>query len=90
MENCPKQKNARATRHSLMPPPPYCRKGDKTGGDSARQSLSQLKLEVTDPGELLQLLEKLSDNSTCSLECKINKYVSSFYTHTMIITLKND
>lgn len=71
------QKIPRFVRHNLMPPPPYCRKGDKTGGDSSRQPLSQLKLEVSDAGELLQLCEKLSDNSTCALEGRINKYVSN-------------
>lgn len=67
-----------------MPPPSYCRKGDKTGDDSARQTLSQLKLEVSDAGELLQLCEKLNDSSTCALESRINKYVSNYICRKMI------
>lgn len=78
MDKYSKEKVSRTIRQSLMSPPPYCRKGDKTGSDAARQSITQLKLEVSDAGELLQLCEKLNDSRTCVLECKINKYVSSF------------
>lgn len=78
MDKRAKEKTARALKHPLMPPPPYCRKGDKTGSDAARQPLSQVKVEVSDAGELLQLCEKLNDCSTAALEAKINKYVSSF------------
>lgn len=79
MDKHTKQEITKPVRVSLMPPPPYCRKGSKTGGDSARKAVSQLKLDVSDAGELLQLWEKLNDCSTCTLEAKINKYVSSFY-----------
>lgn len=76
MDNRSKQKVSRLFRHSIMPPPPYCKKGDKTGTESARQSLAQLRLEVTDIGELLHLCAVLNDGDTCTLESKINKYVS--------------
>lgn len=78
MDKYTKDEASNAIRQSLMPPPPYCRKGDKTGSDSARQSLTQLRLEVSDAGELMHLCEKLTDATTCALEGKINKYVSSF------------
>lgn len=41
------------------------------------EDISLPKLEVSDPGKILQLLENLTDRTTKQLEGKINRYVST-------------
>ncbi|XP_066261822.1 cGMP-dependent 3',5'-cyclic phosphodiesterase-like isoform X2 [Euwallacea similis] len=59
----------------LFVTPPYCRKtgGDKDGLPSEEVSIS--KIEVSNPGKLLNLVEDLIDKSTKKLEAKLNKYL---------------
>lgn len=59
--------------------PPYCKViGNQE--DELTRSLdddgSLSKIEVSNPGKLLNLIEDLTDKGTKKLEAKLNKYVS--------------
>lgn len=58
-----------------MDPPPYCRKYERDMEEKGPQ-MAHVKLEVSDPSNILALCESLTDVSARAIEKKINKYVS--------------
>lgn len=63
--------------HELFLPPSYCKKRTKSLESEPDESSPLTTLEISNPGRLLRLCEKLKDKSTKKLEVKINTYVSS-------------
>lgn len=61
--------------------PPYCKvignqEDELTEIRSSDNDGSLSKIEVSNPGKLLNLIEDLTDKGTKKLEAKLNKYVS--------------
>ncbi|KAH1014356.1 hypothetical protein HUJ04_003203 [Dendroctonus ponderosae] len=62
--------------------PPYCKKNGNPDDDSPKDfqlpdEVSISKVEVSNPGKILQLLESLTDASTRKLEAKLNRYLKT-------------
>ncbi|XP_023014111.1 cGMP-dependent 3',5'-cyclic phosphodiesterase [Leptinotarsa decemlineata] len=62
--------------NELFLPPPYCKKLNPED-NVFREDISMPKIEVSDPGKILQLCEILTDRTTKKLEVKINRYLKS-------------
>lgn len=72
MDNVTNYKVPRKPKQNLFQPPPYCRKHEKIQDKPS----PHLCLEVSDPANILFLLESLREGSSSVLEATINTYVS--------------
>lgn len=71
MENLTTYKQPRRPKPDLLPPPPYCRTFERF-----HVKPHNLMMEVSDPANILLLVESLNDSTSAALEVKINNYVS--------------
>lgn len=74
MENVTLYKLPRRPKVNLLQPPPYCRQYERFGHKPLN-----LKMEVSDPANILLLIESLNDTASAGLEAKINTYVSNTF-----------
>ncbi|XP_022902922.1 cGMP-dependent 3',5'-cyclic phosphodiesterase-like [Onthophagus taurus] len=74
MECIPKYKPIKRIRKNLFEPPPYCKTFDRKMA-LKHSACIPVKLEVSDPSKILQLVETMNDANSKGLEKKINRYL---------------
>ncbi|KAJ8962989.1 hypothetical protein NQ317_003803 [Molorchus minor] len=75
------------SNNELFRTPPYCKTPSRFDPEVFEDDIPLLKLEVADPGKVLQLCEDLTERCTRHLEVKINKYMKSQSNASMVFLI---